>query len=303
MVPSTHIEVSPEPEVQQEHPVETLVLGPRKERGSPPPPTTKLPSRPEEGSFQSSMLEFNRMKSGSRFMGTLLSLMINFSVLLIPISLGLYFTDTLDLKQFTSTFLAVPPPPPPPPPAPAQPIVRAAPVRRVFQNAGKLIAPTAVPTSILMIKEAPLPPDVEGTGGVPGGVPGGVAGGSMGGVIGGVIGGMTTAVPAAPIAPREIKPKAPVRVGGRVKEPRLIYRVDPVYPALARQTRQQGVVVLDAILDERGDVVEMKVVSGSPLLIQAAVDAVKRWKYEPTYLNDQPVPVQLNVTVTFRLTE
>ena len=61
--------------------------------------------------------------------------------------------------------------------------------------------------------------------------------------------------------------------------------------------------MIDAILDEQGNVVEAKIVSGPPLLIQSAMDAVKRWKYEPTYLNDQPVPVQLNVVVTFRLAE
>ena len=65
----------------------------------------------------------------------------------------------------------------------------------------------------------------------------------------------------------------------------------------------QGVVIIDAIVDEQGNVVEAKIVSGPPLLIQSALDAVKKWKYEPTYLNDQPVPVQLNVTVTFRLAE
>ena len=136
-----------------------------------------------------------------------------------------------------------------------------------------------------------------------GGVPGGVAGGSINGVIGGVIGGMTTAVPPAPVPPKDTRPKAPVRVGGRVKEPRLVSRIEPVYPLLAKQTHQQGTVVIEAILDERGDVVEMRVISGPPLLIRAAVDAVRRWKYEPTYLNEQPVPVQLNVTVTFKLSE
>jgi protein TonB len=80
-------------------------------------------------------------------------------------------------------------------------------------------------------------------------------------------------------------------------------RVDPIYPPLARQVHVQGVVIIDAILDEQGNVVEAKIVSGPPLLIQSAMDAVKKWKYEPTYLNDQPVPVQLNVTVTFRLSE
>jgi protein TonB len=65
----------------------------------------------------------------------------------------------------------------------------------------------------------------------------------------------------------------------------------------------QGSVVIDAVIDEHGDVIEMKVLSGPPLLIQAALDAVRRWKYQPTFLNEEPVPVQLNVTVTFRLSD
>ena len=119
----------------------------------------------------------------------------------------------------------------------------------------------------------------------------------MAGVIGGVIGGVSTTV-VAPLAPKSAGPKAPVRVGGRVREPRLTTRVDPTYPPLARQTHMQGTVVIDAIVDEQGNVVEAKIVSGPPLLIGSALEAVRKWKYEPTYLNDQPVPVQLNVTVT-----
>jgi protein TonB len=83
----------------------------------------------------------------------------------------------------------------------------------------------------------------------------------------------------------------------------LISRVDPIYPPLAKQTHLQGSVVIDAIIDEHGQIMEVKVISGPPLLIQAAMDAVRKWRYEPTYLNEEPVPVQLNVTVTFRLNE
>jgi protein TonB len=298
MAPSTHIEIHPEAEVKQQKSVVLPLPEKRKEPAGSGVPAVKLPARPEEGSFQSSMLEFNQMKSSSRLVDTLISLTVNAALLIAPIFAGLYFTDSLDMKQFASTFLVAPPPPPPPPPAPVATVIRAAP-KRVFTDQGKLIAPTVVPKEIAMIKEAPIP-DVDGVGGVAGGVPGGVSGGSMGGVIGGVIGGMTSAVP-QPIAPKEKGPRAPVRVGGRVKEPRLIHRVDPVYPPLAVQTHMQGTVIVDAIIDEHGDIMEVKVVSGPPLLIQSALDAVKRWKYEPTYLNDQPVPVQLNVTVSFRL--
>jgi periplasmic protein TonB len=183
---------------------------------------------------------------------------------------GLIYTDTLNLRQFETTFLMAPPPPPP---APAAPLVKAAPVHRVFENAGKLIAPTMVPKNIADIKEAPLPPDFDG-GGVVGGLPGGVAGGSMGGVIGGVIGGVHTTV-VAPLAPKSSGPKAPIRVGGRVREPRLTRRVYPAYPPLARQTHMQGIVIIDAIVDEQGNVVEAKFVSGPPSLIASAMEAVR----------------------------
>jgi len=62
-------------------------------------------------------------------------------------------------------------------------------------------------------------------------------------------------------------------------------------------------VILEAVLDESGNVVELKVVSGHPLLLQAALDAVREWKYEPTYLNDLPVAVQMNISVTFTLAQ
>lgn len=75
----------------------------------------------------------------------------------------------------------------------------------------------------------------------------------------------------------------------------------PEYPALALQARIQGQVEVEAVLDEQGNVIEMKVVSGPPLLYQAALDALKKWKYQPTYLNDQPIAVEMLVTVTFVL--
>lgn len=293
MTPSIQIEAPPDQKIKPGKKPETKVVESKKvavERALP-----KTARRPADGSFQASMLEYNRMKSGSRLRDTLISLAVNACLLVAPVFAGLYFTDSLDLRQFASTFLVAPPPPPPPPPA-AAPLIKAAPIHRVFENSGRLVAPTVVPKEIAMLKEAAIP-DIDGVGGVAGGVPGGVAGGSMGGVLGGVIGG--TAI--APIAPKEKGPRAPVRVGGRVKEPTLITRVDPRYPPLAIQTHMQGTVVVDAIIDEHGDVVEAKVVSGPPLLIQSALDAVRQWKYQPTFLNDQPVAVQLNVIVGFKL--
>jgi protein TonB len=241
------------------------------------------------------LLEENHFKTGSRTLKVLISVLTHVAVISVPILLGLFFTDTINIKQYAAMMLVAPPPPPPPPP-PASAIVKVAPVRRTFMNAGKLIAPTVIPKQIADIKEAPLEPD--NLGGVAGGVLGGVPGGQMGGVLGGVIGGVLNTA-ARPVAPPG--KSAPVRVGGRVRPPKPIIQTHPEYPALAKQAHIQGQVQIDAVLDEQGNVIEMKIVSGPPLLYQAALDALKKWKYEPTYLNDQPIAVQMIVNITFTL--
>jgi TonB family protein len=77
--------------------------------------------------------------------------------------------------------------------------------------------------------------------------------------------------------------------------------VQPKYPPLALQVHLSGDVLIDAVLDERGNVTDMKIISGPPLFYAAAMAALSEWKYEPTYLNDEPISVQLLVTITFRL--
>jgi len=242
------------------------------------------------------LLEENHFKTGSRTMKALISITVHVALISIPILLGLLFTDTINIKQFAQTLLVAPPPPPPPPPPATAPLVKTV-VKPRFMSSGKLYAPTIIPKQIADIKEAPLEPD--SFGGVAGGVPGGVPGGQMGGVIGGVLGGIPSAA-AHPVAPPSGK-MAPIRVGGRVRPPKPIVQVKPEYPTLARQARIQGQVQIDAVLDEQGNVIEMHVVSGPPLLYQAALDALRKWKYEPTYLNDQPIAVQMIVTITFVL--
>ena len=96
---------------------------------------------------------------------------------------------------------------------------------------------------------------------------------------------------------------APVRVGGAIKEPTKIKHVPPVYPELAQQARIQGVVILEAVIGEDGAVREARVLRPAPMLDEAALDAVLQWKYTPTLLNGQPVPVIMTVTVTFTLNQ
>jgi len=247
--------------------------------------------------FSDALLDRSSSRQPHRTANLVFSILFHILILSALLLPPLYFTQTIDLRGFTQTLLVAPPPPPPPPPA--QAALRTAPTpRRTFVTAGRLTAPTFIPQKIAMLKEEPLPPDVGM--GVVGGVPGGVPGGQLGGVIGGIISSVSRSnvpLPAAPV----VQPRAPLRVGGRVRPPRVLSKPSPAYPPLAKQTKVQGDVTIDAVIDTEGNVVEMRVVSGHPLLISAALDAVKQWKYEPTYLNDQAIAVQLIVTVTFQL--
>jgi periplasmic protein TonB len=249
--------------------------------------------------FNEALLERHHFKSTSKAVDLFLAFLVHAIVIGGPILAGLYYTDTINLRAFTATQLVAPPPPPPPPAAVAS-IIKTQHPRRIFTSAGKLVAPTYIPHQVAQIKEAPLESDA--LDGVTGGVPGGVPGGQLGGVIGGVLSSVSRTNVPVPVATPS-KPRAPVRVGGRIRPPRAVLQPAPAYPVLAKQTRLQGVVLIDAVIDAEGNVVEMHVVSGHPLLISAALEAVKKWKYEPTYLNDQAIPVQLVVTVTFQLNQ
>ncbi len=107
--------------------------------------------------------------------------------------------------------------------------------------------------------------------------------------------------PPPPKAGPEAAPSGPVPVGGKVQDARVIQRVLPVYPPLARQARVSGAVLLKAIIAADGSVEQLTVVSGHPLLIQAAVAAVQQWRYKPTLLNGKAVPVSTQIEVRFAL--
>jgi periplasmic protein TonB len=101
--------------------------------------------------------------------------------------------------------------------------------------------------------------------------------------------------PAAPPAPTQI------RRGGEVQASLLTFRPEPAYPPLARQARISGTVRMSAVIATDGKISSLRVLSGHPLLVNAAVDAVKRWVYSPTLLNGVPVEVITDITVTFTL--
>jgi protein TonB len=92
-----------------------------------------------------------------------------------------------------------------------------------------------------------------------------------------------------------------VMAGGTVKMARLIHRVEPQYPPLARQMRVSGTVELTGIIATDGRIRELKLLSGSPLLARAALEAVRQWVYEPTLLDGEPVELVATISVIFRL--
>jgi periplasmic protein TonB len=214
--------------------------------------------------------------------------------------LPLYLTKAVDIRQFNRSLLVAPPPPAAPPPPLSLPVGRsAAPKRSALSSERQFVAPRVIPRQVGRVIEEPGESDL-GSATLPGeGIPGGVTGGIPGGLAGGVIGGgLLGPVPPSPI---DSAPKEPIRVGGQVKRPRLIFGPEPVYPILARHSKINGAVVIDAVIDTRGNVVEMHPTSGNPLLLIAAMEALRHWKYEPTILGDQAYPVRLLVTITFEL--
>lgn len=209
-------------------------------------------------------------------------------VLALPV---LFFTDRLPEASTVMAFVAPAPPPPSPPPPPPAPAAAAALARRPVPTTGTA-APVVAPNAIL-----PESPALDtGEDGVLGGVPGGIPGGVVGGFV------TDFAVPPPPPLPPPPAPRTPVRVGGEIKQPALLHRVEPVYPPLAVAASLEGTVILEAIVDEDGRVTNVRVLRSMGVLDRAAIDAVRQWRYAPLLLNGRPSPFELTVVLSFRLT-
>jgi protein TonB len=176
--------------------------------------------------------------------------------------------------------MATPVPPSPPPPSSSAPTPRVEPGAPVF-------APDRI------VRETPAPPPNDG---VPGGVPVGPGVNTGAAVLGEL---NFSAPPPAPPVPQA--PVKPVPVGGLIREPRKLVHVAPEYPEMAQRARVQGMVILEATLDVKGNVSSLRVMRSQPLLEEAAIRAVKQWRYTPTLLNGVPVPVLMTITVNFQL--
>jgi periplasmic protein TonB len=177
-----------------------------------------------------------------------------------------------------------------PPPAAAPLSAGQHPVRPSNISDGHLLPITTIPPTILNLNEPQVgsAPDISDTG-----VPGGT-GTSLRRVPGGIGIAVDIAPPPAPV------PSHPIKIS-HWAEGNLIYRVQPVYPTLARQARVQGGVELRAIISKTGTIENLVVIRGHPMLATAAVEAVRHWRYRPYVLNDEPIEVETEITVNFVL--
>jgi len=217
----------------------------------------------------------------------------------------LVYLDKLPVLARAGTLFEPPAPPPPPRPM----IERAVKLVRVpvaqFLRTGVLFAPISIPPKPVMVDDGGMPP-VDYEGGVSGGT--GIPMGAFGGVVSAIASLRFTPPPAPPVVEARTEaappaPVAPVAIGGKVLEAKIINRVIPTYPALAKQARIQGTVRLQGIIGTDGRIQQLTVISGHPLLVKAAVDAVQQWLYAPTLLNDKPVAVTAPIDVHFTLSQ
>jgi protein TonB len=230
----------------------------------------------------------------SRIVAMVIHLVVILVVVVIPLLLA---THELPAVPTMMAFIAPPPaapPPPPPPPVPASPVPVARPEARPVPTTGQFAAPIDPPIEIQ--PERGTPPEVQSSaralGGIEGGTPGGVAGGIVGGVV--------SPTPPPPPPPPPPGASIPVRVGGKVTAPALLHRVEPTYPNDAAMARLSGLVIFEATVNAKGYVESVKLLrSRSPLLDQAAQEALMQWRYSPLVLNGMQTPFILTVTFNF----
>jgi len=228
------------------------------------------------------------------FASLMVSLCVHAVIICALVVVPLVFFNALQAQELL-TFLIEPPQPPPAPPAPTPPVAAAA---RHSGVTAPFEPPKGIPTgippaddSVPIVTDPSLAllqiPGLEGLGQTNG------IGKSFVGLI------PDPQIPQEPKRPTA-RTLVPIRVG--VLEPsKLIYKVNPVYPPLAVKAHVQGTVILEAVVDEEGSVSTLKILNGHPLLVEAALQAVRQWKYSPTVLNGEPVAVIATVTVVFRL--
>jgi periplasmic protein TonB len=260
----------------------------QRDLGLDPKPHRTLPTSPpiasgNRGMFSAAIIEEDSRSRGMRAAQAGLAFALQVVVVGTLVIVPLFVTQAIDLHQFEKTMLVAPPPPAAPPVIHAQAVVP----KQAFLHP-LLTAPTIIPKKIVETASdiGAAAPSISDMGGVAGGT-GDVLGASLG------------APPPPP--PAAVRPRGPIRISTGMKEPRLVFAPPVVYSPIAKTAHVEGTVLLDAVIDEQGNVTQVRVISGPALLLSSALKAVSERKYEPTILDGQPVAIRLNVTIQFHL--
>lgn len=207
----------------------------------------------------------------------------------ILVAMPMLFTDALPFRPI-SEIVEVPP-------APRAAQSNAPAVHRKDSQANVhqiLRVPSSIPREVIQIIDPPSLPQVSNDSGGPGAI--GPGNGDQGDP---QLSLLTNAHPI--VTPTIQRPVKRPRISGGVEQGLLIQDVKPVYPRWAREAGVQGEVILQAVIDKNGRIENLRVISGNPLLVKAALDAVKQWRYRPYLLNGEPVEVETQITVNFNM--
>ena len=242
--------------------------------------------------FAESMLETSWAQRRQRSWTTLTSFALQVAVLAGLLTISLMTTVGLPESRVLQPPISWGAPPPP-----VRNIVREHTTRLVQSNLADniLIAPRSIPHQIRMIYEIEPPPQVSYN--TTEGSDRGTDNGSRQGIWGAVNESLSHIARPAPPA---VTTKPAFRTSSMLQG-RLVRRVDPVYPALARYVRIQGQVVLAATISKTGTIEHLQVLSGHPMLVNAALEAVSQWRYRPYVLNGEVIEVETQITVNFKL--
>ena len=238
--------------------------------------------------FEDSLMESGNSIKGKNKFWSFVAFLLNTGALVALVIWPLLHPEALPRQMMATLMVAPSPPPPPPPPTASSPRVQA----KVANLMIDFEAPSRIPQTIKQVNEAAMPPSmgVQGMEGLGSGIPGG---------IGSILNSVGTVRPAV------IKPKAPVslKVSSGVMAGNLLVKTLPQYPAIPREAHIQGTVVLQATISKSGSIENLRAISGPAMLEQAAIDAVRSWRYKPYLLNGEPVEVETTINVVFHLGE
>ena len=228
--------------------------------------------------FEDSLMESGgKLKTKSKYW-SIATFAINGLILAALIIWPLLHPEALPTQMMATLLVA------PPPQAPVQVKIKS----EMLDN--QLQAPSKIPKEIKQIKESSAPPSMAGVSGMEG-----MGGGTPGGVMGGILGGIGAGPTVKAAAPKKLS------ISSGVMQGNLLEKTVPQYPAIAKAARIQGTVVLQATISKAGSIENLRVISGPPMLQQAAMEAVRSWRYKPYLLNGDPVEVETTVNVVFNL--